>query len=230
MATNGINRITDKILADAQAKADAILADAQAECDRIKASYDARAQEIRDRLSEQAQAKGTDMIARAKASAAMKKRNALQAQESRLIDGVFDSAREWVLALPREKYTELLVGLLSAALLEQAETEAKNLALYGEEGEEIETFEILLNKKDRETCGRDVLEALKKRYANSNRLPTGWIERLVLSKNTLNMDGGAVLRYGDVESNCSFEMLFGQLHRELETEVAGALFDVRGGV
>lgn len=230
MATNGINRITDKILADAQAKADAILADAQAECDRIKASYDARAQEIRDRLSEQAQAKGTDMIARAKASATMKKRNALQAQESRLIDGVFDSAREWVLALPREKYTELLVGLLSAALLEQAETEAKNLALYGEEGEEIETFEILLNKKDRETCGRDVLEALKKRYANSNRLPAGWIERLVLSKNTLNMDGGAVLRYGDVESNCSFEMLFGQLHRELETEVAGALFDVRGGV
>ena len=75
-----------------------------------------------------------------------------------------------------------------------------------------------------------MLEALKKRYANSNRLPAGWIERLVLSKNTLNMDGGAVLRYGDVESNCSFEMLFGQLHRELETEVAGALFDVRGGV
>ncbi len=230
MATNGIDRITDKILADAQAKADRILADAQAECDSIKADYDNRAQAIRDQLSEAAQAKGADLIARAKAAAAMKKRNVLQAQESQLIDGVFDGAREWVLGLPKEKYTELLVGLLSAALLEQAETEAKNLALYGEEGEAVEQFEVLLNKKDRETCGRDVLEAVKKRYANSSRLPEGRVDRLVLSKNTLNIDGGVVLRYGDVESNCSLEMLFGQLHRELEAEVAQALFDVRGGL
>ena len=50
MATNGIDRITDKILADAQAKADRILADAQAECDSIKADYDNRAQAIRDQL------------------------------------------------------------------------------------------------------------------------------------------------------------------------------------
>ena len=49
----------------------------------------ARVQEIRDKLSEDAQAKGADMIARAKAAAAMKKRNILQAQESQLIDGVF---------------------------------------------------------------------------------------------------------------------------------------------
>ena len=230
MATNGINRITDKILADAQAKADRILADAQAECDGVKADYDRRAQAIRDRLSEEAQAKGSDLIARAKAAAAMKKRNALQAQESQLIDSVFDGAREWVLGLPKEKYTELLVGLLSAALLEQAETEAKNLALYGEEGEAVEQFEVIFNKKDRETCGRDVLDAVKKRYANSNRLPAGRIDQLVLSKNTLNIDGGGVLRYGDVESNCSMEMLIGQLHRELEAEVALALFDVRSGL
>ncbi len=227
MATNGINRITDKILADAQARANGILADAQAECDRINADYDARVQEIRDKLSEDAQAKGADMIARAKAAAAMKKRNILQAQESQLIDGVFDGAKEWVLGLPKEKYTDLLAGLLSAALIEQADTEAQNLATYGEESEPIEQFEVLMNKRDRESCGKDVLENVKKRYANSSRLPAGRIEKLVLSKNTLNIDGGVVLRYGDVESNCSLEMLFGQLHRELEAEVAQALFDVR---
>ena len=65
MATNGVNRITDKILADAQARADKILADAQAECDKISADYNARAQQIRDKLSDDAQAKGTDLIARA---------------------------------------------------------------------------------------------------------------------------------------------------------------------
>lgn len=228
MATNGIERITNKILADAQERADKILADARAECKEIQAATEARAQDIRDRLSDEAQHKGADLIAHARSAAAMKKRNALQAQESQLIDGVFDGAKEWVLALPKEKYTELLIGLLSAALLEQAETEARDLALYGEESEAIGQFEILLNKKDRETCGRDVLEGLKKRYANSTRLPQGHTDKLVLSKNTCNIEGGAVLRYGDVESNCSFEMLFGELHRELETDVARALFDVRG--
>lgn len=228
MATNGINKITDKILADAQTQADRILADAQAECDAIRAGYESRAQEIRDRLSEEAQEKGADLIARAKAAAAMKKRNFLQAQQSSLIDGVFDGAKQWVLNLPQEKYTDLLAGLLSAALLEQAETEARDLALYGEESEPIERFEVLMNKKDRESCGAAVLTAVKKRYAGSNRLPAGRLDRLVLSKNTLNIEGGLVLRYGDVESNCSFEMLFGQLRRELEAEVAGALFDARG--
>lgn len=227
MAVNGINRITDKILADAQARADQILADARTECEAIQADYNARAQQIRDRLSEEAQEKGTDMIARAKASAAMKKRNILQAQESQLIDGVFDSAKEWVLGLPKEKYVDLLAGLLSAALIEQADTEAQNLATYGEEGEPIGQFEVLMNKKDRESCGKEVLESVKRRYANSTRLPAGRTDKLVLSKNTLNIDGGVVLRYGDVESNCSFEMLFGQLHRELESEVARALLDVR---
>lgn len=230
MATNGIERITGKILSEAQAKADEILAAAQAECDEIKADYETRAQNVRDRLTDAAREKGTDLVARAKSAAAMKKRNALQAQESRLIDSVFESAKEWVLSLPKEKYVDLLAGLLSAALTEQADTEAKNLALYGEESEPIEVFEVLFNKKDRDACGKEVLDAVKKRYANSNRLPAARLEQLVLSKNTLNIEGGVVLRYGNVESNCSFEMLFGQLHRELEAEVARVLLDVRNGL
>ena len=35
MAINGLNKITDKILSEAQAKADKILAEAKAECDRL---------------------------------------------------------------------------------------------------------------------------------------------------------------------------------------------------
>ena len=46
MAINGLNKITGKILSEAQAKADKILADAQAECDRINAEYAERADKI----------------------------------------------------------------------------------------------------------------------------------------------------------------------------------------
>ena len=40
--------------------------------------------------------------------------------------------------------------------------------------------------------------------------------------------GGAVVCYGPVECNCSLEMIFAQLRRELEGEVCEALFDFRG--
>ncbi len=228
MATNGINRITDKILADAQAKADKILADAQAECDAIKADYEARAEKIRERLAEETRTVAMDTVNRTKAGTAMKRRNVLQVQESLLIDGVFDGAKEWVLGLSKEKYTELLAGLLSAALLEQADTEAKNAELYGEESDDVEVFEVLMNKHDRDNCGADVIKAVQKKYANSGKLPQGRTEKLTLSKNTPNISGGLILRYGDVEANCSFEMLFDQLHRELEADVAHVLFDARG--
>ena len=38
------------------------------------------------------------------------------------------------------------------------------------------------------------------------------------------IDGGLILRYGDIESNCSLELLFAGLRRELEGEVSHALF------
>ena len=116
------------------------------------------------------------------------------------------------------------MGLLAAALIEQADTEAQNLATYGEESEPIEQFEVLLNKKDREGCGKELLESVKKRYANSSRLPAGRTDKLVLSKNTLNIEGGVVLRYGDVESNCSFEMLLALSREKTERGAAKLLF------
>ena len=52
---NGLDRITDRILAEAQERADRILADAEAERDRITADYTARAEQIRTTLSAEAE-------------------------------------------------------------------------------------------------------------------------------------------------------------------------------
>ena len=77
MSMNGLERITEKILAEAREEADRILSSAEAECARIREEYTARADEIRTRLSSEAERAGTDMIAQAKATAATQKRNAL---------------------------------------------------------------------------------------------------------------------------------------------------------
>lgn len=54
---------------------------------------------------------------------------------------------------------------------------------------------ILFNKKDKENLSKEILDIIKK-------------SGLSVSDETLNIDGGFVLRYGKIEENCSIEALF----------------------
>ncbi|MBQ7334978.1 MAG: V-type ATP synthase subunit E [Clostridia bacterium] len=226
MAINGLEKITDKILAEAQARADRILADAQAECDRISADYAARAEEIRTRLSEEAERVGMDHVSRTKSAVATNKRNLLLQTRSELIDGVFDEALTGVLRLSTEQYTELLIGLLSAAMMEQLEAEHTSRTLYGEEDAmEPEKYEVLLNQRDRDRCGRAVVEGVQKKLGG--KVSAEKLAKLTLGGKAVAIDGGLILRCGDIEANCSLSLLFAQLREELEADVSHALFDVK---
>ena len=222
---NGLEKITDKILAEAQEKADKILADADAECARLTAEYDARAAGIREKLSAEAERAGMDYVSRAKATATNAKRNLLLQTKSDLIDEVFDSALEGTKKLTNDHYVELLAGLLAAAMLEQLESEENDKALYGEESEVPEAYEVLLNQKDRDRVGALVIETAKKKL--TGKTSGEKLSRLCLSSKTVAIDGGLILRFGAVEANCSLSLLFAQLREELEGEVSHALFDAR---
>ena len=227
MATSGLNKITERILAQAKEEADRILAEAEADCRKIQEDYAKQAEEIRQTLSDEAERKSADAIARAKSASAMQKRNIIGQKRSDLIDGVFSDAFAWVKNLSPEKYTDLLVGLLSAAMLEAVSTEQKNRALFGDEGfEPVAVYEIVLNKTDRESCGKAVVEGLRKKL--NGKIAAETLNKLQLSSKTANIAGGGILRMGDIESNCSLEMIFSQLRRELEADVSRALFSVRG--
>lgn len=227
MATNGLNKITERILAEAKEEADRILAEAEADCRKIRADYAGQAEEIKRTIETDAKRKGEDIVARAKSAAAMQKRNVIGQKRSDLIDGVFSDAFLRTKNLDTEKYTDLLIGLLSAALLEAVGAEQKSRALYGDEDyEPVEAYEIVLNKNDRESCGKAVLDGMRRKL--TGKIATETLDKLQLSSKTANIAGGGILRMGDIESNCSLEMIFSQLRRELETEVSRALFSARG--
>ena len=223
MSMNGLERITEKILTEAREEAARILSSAEAECSRIREEYAARADDIRARLSAEAERTGTDMIAQAKATAATQKRNLLLETQSQLIDEVFALALSQVSQQEGESYVEILAGLLSAALVEQVEAEEISRTLYGEEDAMApEAYEILLSARDLERYGKDVLDAVRKKLGT--KLEKTTLDKLVLSKQTLNVNGGLVLRGGNIEANCSLSLLFSQLREELEAEVSHALF------
>ncbi|MBQ9784582.1 MAG: V-type ATP synthase subunit E [Clostridia bacterium] len=226
MSLNGLEKITDKILAEAEAKAEKILADAQAECDRITAEYANRADALKETLSAEAEREGMEHVSRAKAIAATSRRNLLLASRSALIDEVFAGALDGTKKLANENYTDLLVGLLSAAMLEQLDAEQKSRLYDEEDAEEPEKYEVLFNQRDRDRVGRSVVEGAQKKL--SGKADANKLARLTLSEQTVAIDGGLVLRCGSVESNCSLALLFAQLRQELEGDVSRALFDARG--
>ena len=223
MATNGLNRITDKIIAAAKDQANEILASAQAECDRIWAGYEEKVVAIRKSGEREIEQKTRDLLVRAKSSAAMAGRNVVGEKRSELIESVFQSAFDKIENLPDEEYAKLVIGLLSAAVEELFTTEEKNLALYGAEEEAVaEKCEVLLNDKDRKKIGKTVVDGICKTL--SGKIGKENLNKIVLAGDTVPIKGGAVLRYGEVESNCSFEMLFSLLRRDLETDVSRTLF------
>ncbi|MBQ8311486.1 MAG: V-type ATP synthase subunit E [Clostridia bacterium] len=226
MAMMGLEKITDRILAEAQERADKILAEAQAESEKITADYAARAEQIRATLSSEAEREGMERVSRAKSTAATNKRNLLLQTQSELIDGVFDGAFEFVRNLDAEKYTDLLTGLLCAAFAEQMEAESVGRTLYGaEDAIDPDAYEVLLNQRDRDRYGAAVIEGARKKLGG--KLSAEKLAKLKLADKAVSIDGGLILRFGEVESNCSLSLLFAQLREELEAEVGHALFDVK---
>lgn len=226
---NGLDKITERILAEAQAEADKILSEAQAECDRISADYAARAEQIRNTLTEEAMRDAREYIMRAKSTAATNKRNLLLQTRGALLDEVFVSTLEQMHGMEAEKYAEIQVGLLCAAFTEQLEAERLALRLSSEDGEvEPEGYEVVMNLRDRDRLGAAVLAAAKKRLCA--KADPAKLNKLVLSSKTAVIDGGLILRCGDVETNCSLSLIFAELREKLEAEVGRALFEVKNKI
>ena len=224
MSMKGLEKITDKIIAEATAEADRILAEAKAEADAIRADYAARAEEIRTRLADEAARERAEMLNRTQTVTANRKRDAMLAAESAVVDEVFVSAKSMILQYDDEKYTELMAGLLAAALLEQMAAEESCAGFDSDE--EIclpERYEVLMNKRDRERVGKVLLPLVGKKL--KGKVAPEKIAMLVISNQNVAIEGGLILRCGDIEINCSLSLIFAQLREELEGEVSHALFN-----
>lgn len=219
---NGLDKITDRILTDAKEKARGILEEAQSDCRKAAQDYADRADAIRDRIASRTMQEGEELIARAKASAAMTRRDILIATKAKLLNEAFEAAKAQICDTDYGKYRELLVALLSCALLEQAQNEQASLE-FGDEIEEFDTFEVLMNKTDRARFGTAVLEGARK--ITERRIGSARTEKLRLSDEEADIEGGLILRYGNVETNCSISALLAGMRRELEPKISAILFD-----
>lgn len=194
---NGIERISEKIMAESRQKADAILAQAEAEARDIAAKGAERAERETAAALAASEARVADIGEKARLAADLAHKKALQNERQALINETFDRALEELAALPEERYLALLVSL------------AVKAADDGAGGE------LLLNERDRDRFGETVTAEVNKRLKGTP---------LTLASDAAPIVGGVVVRRGRIELNCALDVIVRMLSEDSAFYVSNALF------
>ena len=134
----GIENITGRIQADAQAEIDKIQADARREAEKISAGYAARADRECAELLARGETSARERGERLVSAAEMESRKMTLGAKQEVLDQAFDLALEKLLSLPQADYVALLAKLAASA------------APAG-------PAQIILNQTDREKLGSQLL-------------------------------------------------------------------------
>ncbi len=194
----GIEKITQRIDADAQAEVDAILSRAQEQADATAQRYQAQAEQVSAEALAKGEADAREREERLCSAAEMQSRQLLLKTRQEMLDEAFQLALEKLQSLPPAEMTELL-----AKLAAQASSSGKE--------------QVVLDEATRAQCGPQVV-------ARANEL-LGGKGKLSLSPETGRFQGGLVLSDGGVEVNCAFPTLVRLARNQTAGEVAKVLFD-----
>ena len=191
----GTEKIIAHIEADAKVKAEEILAAAAARCAEIKSKYELQASDLYQAKIREGVKACQDKEDGALRITRMEARKSMLAVKQEMVSRSFDMALKQITSLPKDEYIAFL----------------KRLALQASStGDE----EILLSERDREAIGADLLKAINAEPGKA----------LTLSDDTRDISGGLLLRRGNVEANCSAELLVDLTRSELSSKLADVLF------
>ncbi len=193
---NGVEKITARIDQYASADVAVIAKDAEEKAAAIRAKYQAEADDAAKKAEDAGAKAAAQRLERLEGAAKMDAKKMILSAKQDCLDQAFAKAHKALLALPEEKYVDLLARM------------AVKASSTGRE-------ELLLNSRDQKKVGAEVVK-------KANALKKG--VELTLSKDTRDMEGGLTLRDGNVEVNCSFETQLRILREDMAAELAGILF------
>ena len=197
----GIDKITSRILADAEAECAAVKAESDKHCGEIKAEAEKKAQDEYWRLVREGVRDTEQRVQRMDRTARLEARKSVLNMKQDAVTKAFELARDKIAELPERDY----VGFLAR--------QAAEAAITGQE-------EVIFCERDRRSVGSKAVRA-----ANDMLAARGLPGMLTLSDSTREMAGGLVLRQGDIEVNCTVDTLLELSRGELAAGVAEVLFE-----
>ena len=191
--------IVDKILADANAEAQKITNQAEASATAEKAELDVELSDYKAKTETLATKAAQEKKSRMLAAARMDIAKELLAEKRKILDGVFDSAKQKLKSLPDEEYQALMTKLMHEAV---------------ETGDE----EVITDANDNRIDHKFI--------KNINReLGPGFKGNLRLSEQKEAIGAGFILKRGNIMNNASLDVLISQARKDMEIELAKALFE-----
>ncbi len=197
----GTEKIIAHIRADGDAEAKKIIDAASKQAEEKRAESFKAALSEYEKLMQAGNAECEDILSGSRRIAEMEAKKSVLSVKQEMISAAFDAAREEIVNMPRDKYTQFLARMAAEA------------ATSGME-------EIVLNARDKAEVGKSVCKA-----ANELLSAKGTPGKLTMSEDTADISGGVIVRFGGIETNCSIDALIRQRRSGLSTEVAAALFE-----
>jgi V/A-type H+-transporting ATPase subunit E len=192
-------QVVEKILADAKAEAEKI----KKQTDEKEAAEQAKLNEQLDEYKEQTELisrkAAEDKKAHLLAATRMQIAKDYLAEKRKLLDEVFEQAREKLQLLSDTEYDELMTKLMLDAV---------------ETGDE----EVIIDDKDKR-IDQEFIKQVNRRLGSKSKA------NLKLSKEKQNLGGGFILSRGKIKNNVSLNVLLAQARKELEIKLAKELFE-----
>ena len=198
---NGIEKITARITAEAEAECQAIRAESDKKCAEIRAENDKKAQEEYWRLVREGVKDTEQRVQRMARTAALEAKKSVLSMKQEAVSRAFGEAQKLIAAPAGGR----LCGLPGR--------EAAAAAITGEE-------EVIFSEADRARVGAKTVKRANELLSASGKPGT-----LTLSDATRPMSGGLILKQGDIEVNCTVDTLLDLSRGELAARVAEVLFE-----
>jgi V/A-type H+-transporting ATPase subunit E len=191
-------QVVDKILADAKAEARKIKEQTDANEAAEQAGLNEQLDEYNKQTEVLARKAGQDEESHILAAARMDIAKQLLAEKRKILDEVFEQARQQLQSLPDEDYRSLCTKLM----LEAVET-----------GDE----EVIVDKRDNR-INQDLIDQVNRQLGSKGK------GELKLSEQKQDIGAGFILKRGQIKTNVSLGVLLQQARKELEIDLAKELF------
>lgn len=197
---NGINKITDRIAAEAREEIAAIQAETAEKCREIEREYDEIAKAEHDKVIAAGTSDCDLQVQRLASAAAMESKKNVLTLKQNAVSKVLELSVKRICSLPEQQYISFLARLAGEA------------AFTGDE-------ELIFNAKDKASVAQAVCKAAKDIVKNR-----GIHHGLTVSELTGDFLGGLIVKQGDIEVNCSVEKLVELSRDSLAAQIAEVLF------
>jgi V/A-type H+-transporting ATPase subunit E len=192
-------QVVDKILADAKAEAEKIKKQTKANEAAEQAKLNEQLDEYKKQTEVLAKKAGEDERSHILAAARMDIAKQLLAKKRKILDEVFEQARQQLQNLPEQEYRKLCTKLI----LEAVET-----------GDE----EVVVDRNE-QRISQDLIHQVNQQLSSNGK------GELKLSDQRQDIGGGFILKRGQIKTNVSLDVLLEQARKELEIDLAKELFE-----